>query len=183
MLSMTRTHLLALVVACAVCLVGLNPAAAQQDTTVYENGPWLVTRSSSAPSCTLMVKPTGVTNGFYNIQYRTGLDFVLSSAWKENWRIPKDTKTNVTLVIDRATIGTFDALDFNPRALGWGFKLSEWRTTVANLLMNGVQARVVFHGGNEVEWNLNLSGSTTAVGAFVACANAIGGDLSPMAGR
>lgn len=168
---------------CAAGLISSAPAVAQQNTTVYENGPWLVTRSASAQSCTLMVQPAGMSNGFYNIQYRAGFDFVLSSVWKENWRIPKDTKTNVTLVIDRATIGTFDALDLNTRALGWSFSLPEWRTTVANLLMNGVQTRVIFHGGNEPEWNVNLSGSTAAVGAFVACANAIGGDLAPAAGR
>jgi hypothetical protein len=175
---MTQLQRLALASVCAAGLFGPSPANAQQNATVYENGLWLVTRSSDAQSCTLIVRPNGAPNGFYNIQYRTGLSFVLSTVWKESWQIPKDTKTNVTLVIDRATVGTFDALDFNTRSLGWGLSLPEWRATIANLLMNGVQARIIFHGGNEPEWTVSLSGSTAAVGAFIACANSVGGSLS-----
>jgi hypothetical protein len=179
---MKRLQQMVIVTAGVAAMIGQTSASAQQNTTVYESGLWAVMRSVDAQSCTMMVRPNEVSSGFYNIQYRAGLSFVLSTAWKENWRIPKDTKTNVTLVIDRATIGAFEALDINTRALGWGLGLPEWRTTIANLLMNGVQARVIFHGGNEPEWTVSLSGSTAAVGAFIACANSVGGSLSSVPG-
>jgi hypothetical protein len=124
-----------------------------------------------------------VSNGLYGLQYGTGRDYIISSAWKQDWAIPKDITANVTLVVDRATIGTFTGLGVSGQSLVWQLGLSEWRTTFANLLMNGVQARVIFHGGNEPEWNVNLAGSTAAVGAFVACANGIGGDISSAPGR
>jgi hypothetical protein len=131
--------------------------------------------------CAMAVTAQGVHEGLLWMKYIAGSQAIMAQVWKSSWRIPAGTRASLDLMVDRFSLGTVDAvaIEGTELGLGWSIPLDVWRTTTANVLMNGVMARIDFHNGNEPMWQIRLAGSSAALRAFHTCGEGLGSGIAP----
>jgi hypothetical protein len=151
-------------------------AASAEVTTIGRFGFWEVVSGQVADGSTVCGVSTsfrGTDTKYLAVKWYSNATPLVVQLIKNSWKIPPNTQAPVAISMDGDSWNAVAKTGVNPQTLEFYVTPNKVRAFIHSLTASK-QMQVMFTGGNEPPWFINLAGDTPAVNMMVKCVLALG---------